>query len=1246
MNSAGMAPGWINNYYVNATTVAAPQAALGGTTPAQAVSMIAATCAAIGIYNDAQPDPKNWMVTALIAKWGVDQVTKNGVSVNLGKDLLQFIRQPNGVYAPPPNTTLTLTQAAGGNFALTERHGRTFTFNAVGSLTNIADQYGNSLTVGYTNNLVSTVTDWKGRSFTFNYNTSNQLTSVSDGTRSVSYGYTGGDLTSVTDPESKTSTYLYDTNHEITATIDANQQLVVSNVYDGFGHVTNQLTEGDPNKAWQIFWSGAQTIEIDPAGGTNIYFYDNQSRLIGVQDALGNLTQTFYDGQNHVVKTISPLNETSLYFYDNNNNLIESVDPTSATNKFIYDTNNNLVQSVDALGNVSTFGYNSQFSLTGSTNGAGDYVNYTYNGDGTLASRMDSGSTNTYTYDGTYRQLIGITYPGSLGSESFANNSLGDVISHTDGNGNVTTNSYNKRRQLLVTAGPASPVSLVTTLGYDAVGNLTTNKDARGNVSTNAWSPTRKLLSTTLPAMAQGVPVVSSVYDARDWPVQTVNPLSKAVQYTNDLAGNLIATTDPLSRTSHMGYDADGRNLATTNTAGENTLQTWNKRGQLLVTIDNASQTVQRGYDAAGNQTNLINRLNYTWRFRYDAANRLVSTISPLGYSNVLAFNHQGLVASAKDPAGQLTTNSYDGKDRLMSRADAVATTTYGYDANNNPLNVTESGKTNSLNYDAYNRVSSYHDVYGNLIQYKYDGNGNVTNLVYPGGKNVYYGYDSNNHMTNVTDWAGRKTSIAYDLAGRMTSLVRPNGTQRVIGYDADGEATNIVELTVTGFPIALFRQNWNLNATMQWEFGAPLHNTNALPTRTMTYDSDNRLLKFNGTNVTVDADGNLTYGPVTNSVFTNYIYDARNRLLNAGGVTNVYDAMNNRIGQTQGTNATVFVVNLNSKLPQVLMRIKNGVTNYYIYGAGLLYQVTETATATNTLTYHYDYRGSTVALTDGNGNVTDRMEYSLYATMTYRAGTNDTPFLFNGRYGVMTDPNGLLYMRARYYNPYLCRFLNPDPSGFKGGLNFYAYAGGNPVSYLDPFGLSKEATGDDYFSWANPNFDLINSYKQIGAAAAEDNADTVGNAVAFTVDFFQGVNQAINPPPPPGTVTGTFPLLPGAGVINIVEEVTELTGAADTGSQTFQILDGVRRATAANLNGATTIQAEIFDANMVSQGIQEVPISSLLSPKGFIDLNGSGLYRWNRVLDGTQSGAELPPIQITPGNFGTLIKNVTIGEP
>ena len=72
-----------------------------------------------------------------------------------------------------------------------------------------------------------------------------------------------------------------------------------------------------------------------------------------------------------------------------------------------------------------------------------------------------------------------------------------------------------------------------------------------------------------------------------------------------------------------------------------------------------------------------------------------------------------------------------------------------------------------------------------------------------------------------------------------------------------------------------------------------------------------------------------------------------------------------------------------------------------------------------------------------------------------------------NGRYGVMTDPNGLLYMRARHYNPYLCRFISADPARFAGGLNFYCYADGNPISMMDPFGLSGWSVAGNFLEGA-----------------------------------------------------------------------------------------------------------------------------------------------------------------------------------
>jgi YD repeat-containing protein len=226
------------------------------------------------------------------------------------------------------------------------------------------------------------VTDWTNRQLTFNYTGSPfHLSSVTNNNigRAVSFGYTANtngqlDLTSVTDPEGKTSRYVYDTNHQVIATLDALNQLVVTNVYDSFGRVATQYTQGDINKMWQVFWSGFRTTVIDPVGGQQQYFYDDKTRQVGFQDALGNLSQTVYDGQDHVVITVSPLNETNQSIYDGNQNVIFSVDPLGFTNQFVYDAQNNLKQIIDARQHTNSFSYNNKFQLTNSVNAVGDTV--------------------------------------------------------------------------------------------------------------------------------------------------------------------------------------------------------------------------------------------------------------------------------------------------------------------------------------------------------------------------------------------------------------------------------------------------------------------------------------------------------------------------------------------------------------------------------------------------------------------------------------------------------------------------------------------------------------------------------------------------------------------------------------------------------------------------------------------------------------------------------------------------------
>ncbi len=1068
-NPAGMAAGWSHNYMIQAQAVAAPQASLGETTPAQMAPLLAATCAAFGIYNDAQHDPKNWTVMALISKWAEDQLNKRGVSVTLGpQTVLQFVQQPSGTFTPPANCTWSLSQPS--NYVLQERHGNTFDFDSLGRATSIVDQYGQALNISYLSGssyLPKQIVDWKSRQLNFNY-TSGQLTSIVDSSnRSVSFGYGNtysaqGDLLSITDPENKATTFIYDANHQVTSIKNALGQVVVTNLYNDFGRITTQYTQGDTNKLWQIFWSGWQTVVEDPAGNKQRFMYDDQGNQLGFQDALGNLSQDFFDGQNHLTDSISPLNETNLFFYDGKNNMVLTVDPLGFSNQFVFDTQNNLIRSVDARNGTATFGYNSHFQLTGSTNGAGDWVTYSYDTTyGLLNGRTDSAGTTTYGYGGL-GQLLSITYPRSLGGEGFLESGLGDVLSHTNGRGFVISYQYNQRRELTNTIAPTNVTSSIT---RDAVGNVLNTKDARTFTTAFTWSPTRKLLATSFPSTPQGIPVITNAYDYRDWLWRSLNPLTKPTYFTNDAAGRRISVTDPLSRPQTYGYDADARQTASINAGQEAVLQRWDARGLVTRWTDPASNTVQRAYDPAGNQIWLTNRNQQPWQFQFDGANHLTNTISPISHPIGRSWNDRGLLASVQQNSGHTANYFYDARGRQTNRTDLVGSTFYQYDADNNLTSVSENGRTNSWSFDAYDRVSAYQDSDGDLVQYRYDANNNLTNLVYPGNRNVYYFYDSLNRLTNVTDWAQRQTVFSYDLANRMTSITRPNSTVRLINYDDDGEITNIIEKTTANLPICFFTLGWANPGRVAWDFAAPLPQGGVPPNRAMTFNADNSINTFNGQSVGYDLDGNMTSGPLTNNTFITYNYDARNRLASVGGLSYGYDPAGNRIATTNGSTVTRFVVNPNARLPQVLMRMQGSATNYYIYGGGLLYQITETSSATNTLTYHFDLRGSTVALTDASGNITDRIQYSSYGTVTYRAGTTDTPFLYNGRYGVMTDASGLLYMRARFYNPYICRFINPDPSGFAGGLNWYAYAGGNPVMKMDPTGLGS-ADYQQSFSW------------------------------------------------------------------------------------------------------------------------------------------------------------------------------------
>jgi len=207
--------------------------------------------------------------------------------------------------------------------------------------------------------------------------------------------------------------------------------------------------------------------------------------------------------------------------------------------------------------------------------------------------------------------------------------------------------------------------------------------------------------------------------------------------------------------------------------------------------------------------------------------------------------------------------------------------------------------------------------------------------------------------------------------------------------------------------------------------------------------------------------------------------YDSRNRLIQsgkAGSLTSyVYDAEDVLVGVTEPGGVSRYTIDPNHGLSKMLQRFKNGDRTRYVHGVGLIYETD----GDDFRVYHYDYRGSTVALTDEAGAVTDRFTYTPYGVEERLLGSTDTPFRYNGQYGVISLDDGLVHMRARFYHPELRRFLNADPLQFGGGNNWFAYANGNPVSYVDPFGLFGWRDALGFVPVVGSVLDAVDSFKE-----------------------------------------------------------------------------------------------------------------------------------------------------------------------
>ena len=1013
-------------------------------------------------------------------------------------------------FVPPQSAS----QMAGRLTSISDFNGNSvqLSYNSFGVLTQVVDSAGGTYAFNSNpNTMLLTNVTFNSWQINFGYDATNRL--VSKTITNTSGIYTGvnttwqfqyganGLLSQIIDPRGNTGTSVqYDQYGRMTNEMDALGRATTT-FYDTPNFL--QLTRIDPGtNTWLETYDrkGNMLAQADPLGNTTSYTYDTNANRISIARPLGWTTAFGYDNRANVIASTNALGLVSQWTMDAFfNKAVQAVNPTGWTNAYsLNETNGNLLMHSDAIGALVNYTYATNGLVLSSTEANGHATSFSYDTNGFLISKTDSATNVTrYTHNDVGWKLSETnalnqvtTYAYDLNgnvvqtvdplSRTFTKtyDANGNLLSASDAKGQLTTFGYDAANQKIAMTNRAG---FAWIYAYNSRGSLQSTTDPIGYTVSWTYDAANRLVAVTAPLGN----TVSNIYDADGNVTTTIDQLGQSWSKTYDRLDRIVASSDPQGDITTTTFDADGRVSEITSPNGYPTTHSYDGRGRLIKWVDTQNFPWLYSYDGVGNITNITDALGGHYIMAYGLRNeRLFEQNQD---SNIWHYAYDPLLRLQQktEPNGITRTYSYDAGSRVTevdystTRVDA-----FTYDLNDNPIIMSRSGSgpatQNSLSYDSMDRVVGDTDTFGNTVGYSYDAVGRRQTLTYPGGKILTYNYDALNRLTNQVDWAGRQMNYAYDKAGRLLTRTYPNN---IVQSNAFDNAGRIIGLNYTRTPvpnplpitvsIALtYAYDLNGNKTGSTEQGTLAWPMPSLHNESSTYTPAGKLITRNDA---LSATNNFTYqydssGNMTNAVSAGesyaLTYDEDNRTMSIEWtlgalmdetISNRYDVFGRRVSKTAAGIETRYALDLGGGMERVLCDMNSSViTEWYVYGPDLCYKVD----ATNGLTcYHADAMGNIIALTGGNTNLIAEYAYTPYGrtlSSTNSQSQISNPYLFVGSQGVMEDLPDLYFTRARYYSADASAFLSTDPVKHIGPgwmPSGYLYAGGNPISRMDPSG-------------------------------------------------------------------------------------------------------------------------------------------------------------------------------------------------
>lgn len=604
--------------------------------------------------------------------------------------------------------------------------------------------------------------------------------------------------------------------------------------------------------------------------------------------------------------------------------------------------------------------------------------------------------------------------------------------------------------------------------------------------------------------------------------------------YQYDANGNLTQITDPLGRIRKYQFDA--LNQPVRQLEPHPTVI-----GSILGQIDTT-------YDSLGQVTGVIDPRNLPTHYSMDSLGNLLKQTSP--DTSVTDADHDaaGNLKTRTDARGKTANYSYDSLNRISQIAYDDQTATYNWDNCANGISrlcsLTNNNSGTSYGYDSHGRITSKTQTAGATslaVNHTYNAAGQRINSLSPGGQTIEYLWTGNRITAIYSNGQPLITRITYEPDGQVNGWIWGNNQQNERFYDLAGRAV-IVSM---GFDAPT-----QLPDSRYYDYDAAGRQTSAIDdadpklNQRHEYDQLDRLtgsqrgepaqsridysydlsgnrtgkIKDNTTlhNYTTDPNSNRLQSQ-SGAQSVSYSYDPAGNLTSDGTYSHSYNAAGRRITTTNTTTAQTTSYGYDALGQRVTKTVAGNTTQYFYDEQGhltgeydasgqLIQEIIwlgdlpvaalkpATSAATPGIYYiHADHLGTPRKITRPNDN---RVVWSWESEAFGNSLPDQNPaglgvFVFNLRFpGQYYDAEtGLHYNMARYYNSDVGGYDQSDPIGLAGGINTYAYVGGNPVNFIDPRGLDIMVITGGISNGTPPN-----PFGHVGAAVSGYGMASYGN--------------------------------------------------------------------------------------------------------------------------------------------------------